>query len=410
MTRKHHWLGIAGLVAILAALGVACGPDDPPEIDLCAGVVCDVDYPGTTCDPTDGVCKCGTDDDRMACMSGQVCVDDPTPTCLHTDCVGKVCDRGQTCDSNDGLCKCGTSTCAGDEECVQNRCVLRNPCSGKSCAEGQVCDPVDGACKCGGELCGDDERCDDGICVADPCKGVYCGPNSVCNPDDRTCHCGSVTGAVCATGEACVLEAGEYFCSNQDVCEDVSCTGDSICDPDDGACRCGGIGESSPICREDQVCVNGACVGGNLCWDEDTRCAAGFKCDPYDGACKCGGDLCTDTQTCMALAEGAFACVAQCDPLTRASCAGAGGSCFVDTALKSSIGYCTAEGSGGNTDSCEVPHDCKSDHTCVAKVCRPICDVRNGSQGNPDCETGPSIHCVQQTGNIGVCYNLGGSP
>lgn len=410
MTRKHRWLGIAGLVAILAALGGACGTEDPEVVNHCAGVVCDVDYPGTTCDPLDGVCKCGTGDNRIQCKSGEICEDDPTPTCLETECVGKVCGQGQTCDPMDGLCKCGTTTCSGAEECVQNRCVLRNPCANKSCAEGQQCDPADGQCKCGGEVCGDDERCDDGICIADPCKGVYCGDNGVCNPDDRSCHCGSITGAVCATGEACVLEGGEYVCAMSDACENVSCTGDSVCDPDDGACRCGGIGPEAPVCHDDQMCVNGACVGGNLCRDEETRCAPGFTCDPWDGICKCGGNVCTESQACMALADDAYACVAQCDPLTRASCPqNTGDSCFVDLALQSSVGYCAKEGNGSNTDACDMPHDCKADHSCLAGVCRPVCDMRLGEMNNPVCtgsQPNPNIRCIQQTGNIGVCFNL----
>src|SRR5690606_10959325 len=107
-------------------LGVACGDDEVKEVNLCEGVVCDVNYPGSTCDPLDGLCKCGTGDDRILCKSGEACEADPTPTCIETACVGVHCDNGQVCDPTDGVCKCGTSTCTGDEECVQNRCVIRN--------------------------------------------------------------------------------------------------------------------------------------------------------------------------------------------------------------------------------------------------------------------------------------------
>lgn len=387
MNSKQRWFAFAAIIALGAALGVACGGGEEEERDLCADVEC-LD-PATTCDPTDGICKCGTGDDRIICKSNEICQAEPDfpPACLQNSCAGVTCDGGETCDPTDGVCKCGAVPCSEGQVCSQNRCVIPDPCVGKLCPEGQTCDPSDGACKCGGEICGEDERCDEGVCVEDPCKGVHCGGLSVCNPDDRACHCGTVTGEVCMTGESCVEENGIFFCDKINPCENVDCPGESICDPNDGACRCGGIGEEYPICRPGQVCYEGECRGGSLC--ADVECAPGFECDPWDGLCKCGGRLCAEDETCMSLGGDAenpvFECVPKCDPLDLTACDD-GMSCYVDFSLRTYTGYCAPTGSTALGDTCNVPHDCGPQSTCLGtaeRACHALCSLANNGSDCP---------------------------
>src|SRR5690554_6353452 len=83
MKSKQHWLAFAAMIALGSALGLACG-DDPEETDLCADVEC-IDA-ATTCDPIDGICKCGTGDDRITCKSNEICQTEPNPACLQDRC------------------------------------------------------------------------------------------------------------------------------------------------------------------------------------------------------------------------------------------------------------------------------------------------------------------------------------
>jgi len=400
MNSLHRWLAIAALSALGSALGVACSEDETKEPDLCEEVRC-LD-PATTCDPTDGICKCGTDDSRIVCKSNEVCqvTGDGIPFCAQDRCVGVVCEKNETCDPTDGVCKCGTSTCSEGEVCRQNRCTVPDPCAGLICPEGQTCDPSDGHCKCGGEVCADNERCDDGVCVEDPCKGVNCAGYNVCNPEDRACHCGTITGEVCQNGESCELEDGEFVCkAGENKCQNVDCPGDSVCDPDDGSCRCGGIGPDYPICADDEVCYLGRCVGGSIC--SKVECEPGFECNPTTGLCECGGELCASDQTCMALDEGSFQCVDRCDPLVFGEC-GEGFVCYVDVRSGATVGYCAPEGNTALGSPCELPHECQSGATCTGSTttaCYAICDTRPGAVRVCD----PGFFCHPQADPIGVC-------
>lgn len=376
MNSKQHWLALAFVVAMGAALGTACGDGEKEKENRCASVQC-LD-PATTCDPADGVCKCGTGEDKIICKSTEICQTEPAPSCLQDRCVGVTCDNGETCDPSDGVCKCGPFTCQDGEVCSQNRCVVPDPCQGLLCPEGQACDPADGACKCGGEICADDQRCDDGLCVKDPCKGVHCGGSSVCNPEDLSCHCGTVTGPVCMTGQSCNEdEFGSHVCDVVDQCVGVSCDGDAVCDPDFGVCRCGGLGPEFPVCKEGQICHMGQCVGGNLCLD--VECLPGFDCNPETGQCECGGRLCAQDETCMTITvEGVqqTQCVRQCDPFATTSVCEAGESCYVDLNIGATVGYCAPTGDKGFDEECEIPQNCAPGYTCLGGVgatCQLVC-------------------------------------
>lgn len=414
MKSKQGWLVFAAIVALGTGLGIACGEDDKSDdVDLCADVVC-IDA-ATTCDPSDGICKCGTGDDRIICKTNEICQTEPHPACLQDHCLGVVCDGGQSCDPTDGICKCGAFPCSEGEVCSQNRCVVPDPCVGRLCPEGQQCDSSDGGCKCGGEICQDDERCDDGICVKDPCKGVHCGGKSVCNPEDRACHCGTVTGEACETGQACIEdENGAFVCKAFNLCEDVNCPGDSVCDPDHGLCRCGGIGEEFPVCKPGQVCHKGQCVGGPQC--EGVECAPGFKCDPNTGDCLCGGRYCAEGETCMALSEDEddYQCVQECDPLGGANeCGGRGSgfSCYIDFHIGSLTGYCAPTGNVGAGNGCTLPHECVEGTTCfgtIEKTCRILCDPTKDKDAycGQDWQLCQQLTFAPYTGEFGICFNF----
>lgn len=178
----------------------------------CTGVACS----GTTvCDPTDGLCKCH----GVVCQSGQACV---CPNVSDAGCAAEVmtcqvsalcsnvrCNNGTTCDPSDGQCKCGgpggpvcasnqicnlgpPPHCAGGQQCV-------NPDGGaKVCAGGTSCDPEDGQCKCGGRggvVCAPAGGNDGGsalaeICVANPVQRSCRRPCDVRSPDcDNGTYC-----------------------------------------------------------------------------------------------------------------------------------------------------------------------------------------------------------------------------
>jgi hypothetical protein len=124
----------------------------------CQGVSC---QNGTTCDPVDGQCKCGGPGGPI-CSAIQICALGPPAKCqggvqcINPDGGSRVCPSGTSCDPEDGLCKCGGRggvVCApaggadgGDdpaEVCVQNpnQQACRRPCDIRSpdCSTGAFC-------------------------------------------------------------------------------------------------------------------------------------------------------------------------------------------------------------------------------------------------------------------------------
>lgn len=128
--------------------------------NLCSTVTCNN---GTTCDPADGQCKCGGPGGPV-CASNQICNLGPPPQCeggeqcAYPDGGAKVCPGGTSCDPEDGVCKCGGRgglVCADAqtddagvqlapaEICVSNPVQLacRRPCkvTDPACADGTYC-------------------------------------------------------------------------------------------------------------------------------------------------------------------------------------------------------------------------------------------------------------------------------
>ena len=151
---------------VLCQSGEACscpagadGGCDPAARSCRPGSACNgVNCPGgTTCDPTDGRCKCGGPGGPV-CAPVQICALGPPAQCQggqqcqNPDGGAKVCGGGTSCDPEDGVCKCGGRggmACAAAnatdpaEVCVSNplQKACHRPCDPRSpeCPSGTYC-------------------------------------------------------------------------------------------------------------------------------------------------------------------------------------------------------------------------------------------------------------------------------
>ena len=414
MNQKLRWLGLAGLMALLAASAVACGGDDDdgndpaPTKTLCDDVACEG---GTTCDPADGACKCGGAGGPI-CHSDEVCVLEPTAACVSNACSLITCERGMSCDPTRGECTCGGAICDEGTFCIDDRCVTGGACAGVACGDGEHCDPADGLCKCGDQVCPFGQRCEDGACVEDRCNGVNCGEGSVCSPDDGLCHCGRADGPVCSTGQTCVGGAEAPACEGHDVCADaaIRCPTGTVCDPTSptGACRCGGIGEAFPVCDADQTCnpERRQCLGGDQC--RNVTCGDGLTCNPENGECTCGGvgrQPCAEGELCVAIG-GEATCTSACNPFAVDPC-GAGKGCFFDEDQREMGTFCAPLGVNPAGPDAECLHatDCQAGYHCAevgdSLKCRAYCHETEKPCGNSSQRCNP----IDPSG-LGFCATI----
>lgn len=394
-------LGRLAKFGALATIGgvflLGCGETEeiikePP----CSGVVCDG---GLSCDPADGLCKCGGADGSF-CREGQYCVTDPSPRCAPLSCEFVSCERGHSCDPQTGTCSCGGSVCEEGEHCIDRRCVTEGLCEDVRCTKGFACDPDDGSCKCDGSICDSHQSCIEGRCADDLCAGVSCTTGTQCNPIDGSCHCGGQEGPICSPVEACIVDAAAELlgdapaeevqaplCIATDHCLGNSCGGGSTCDPKDGACRCGGVGSLFPVCGPGQICLDGECKGGALCErdGEPIECAAGNSCDPFDGLCKCGGAggaICLGSDACVRDERGEAVCAAGCTiELGAANPCGVGEACYLDRHLGHGRSFCAEAGPQGVNEPCSAFNDCRPGFYCSqAEICRRLCRPSEGDR------------------------------
>jgi hypothetical protein len=390
------------ILASLAVGGAACSKSSASG--LCASVQCSE---GSTCDPTEGVCRCGGAGGAV-CATGEAC-DTVTFTCVAIHCEQAGCGNGFSCDRSDGRCKCGPASelCARGETCDPALgCLTGTACAAVSCAQGETCDPADGLCKCGGGVCGADAQCISGVCrpvgtAEGRCVGVACTGGTRCDPADGRCRCGGEGGEICRIGSVC----REARCQAADLCARRNCSGAGCapcpagagCDPSDGLCKCGG--PPGAVCGPNQTCdvQAGQCVGGDPCLGR--TCDGALSCDPEDGLCKCGGlggALCGTDQVCAVIPSGAR-CVTPCDPL-RQDCQGGDG-CFVEGAQA----YCSPPGPLQENDPCENVGDCARGLHCYGspvsptnRICTRYCDP---SASPPPCRL-PQV-CIPMEGEMG---------
>jgi hypothetical protein len=416
MWKNIAWASVAAVV--VGAVTASCG-GGPKNVCLDRNVSCEAPL---TCDPSDGICKCGGRG-GVVCPSGFSC-DPASNTCLSTRCARVDCSDkpGTSCDVLDGLCKCGGTgglVCSDTEDCNPNAkaCVPRINCTQVACPRNQVCDPATGQCMCAGARCSAGQSCSvntDGgkTCVNDACTGVTCTGNNVCDPSDGLCKC---NGVVCQSGEACACPAGsdggcapdQLACRPGNACANVTCSNNTTCDPVDGQCKCGGPG--GPVCASNQICNLGPpaqCQGGAQCTLPDggaKSCAGGTSCDPEDGRCKCGGrggivclpenadggvnpaEICVQNPVQQACRQPCDVRNPNCPPGTY---------CYYDSSAATPAAYCAAPtDSKAEGDACTVATACFSTSPtsrslhCLGLVlgqtgiCRAYCNVADGTQG-----------------------------
>lgn len=325
---------------------------------------------GSTCDPVDGVCKCG----GVPCTGSVCCIsnvcDDP---CAPNPCLGNATEKQcvRNCAHPSGL----GYTCV--DPCLSVTCGPRNP----------VCNHVNGACTCDGAslVCGTTQCCDTGTCDT-PCVPNPCttNPNYRCTVD-------------CA-------QSLDYACSN--FCTGVTCTKpNTVCDPVDGVCKCGGVACSgTSVCCVSNVCddpcspnpcstnpTNRECVRDctqatgyrceNFC-DGVTCAKPNTVCDPADGVCKCGGVACGGTDTCCI----SSVCDDPCSP----------NPCDANPTDKRCVRDCTL-GSGYRCESYCTGVTCTNNLACNPST--GVCGCGSSyvscpGPGNVCCGTFPASTCV----------------
>jgi len=181
---------------------------------LCDSVSCPA---GETCDPDDGICRCGgVGPEHPGCTSGASCV---SGTCVGGDLCAPggapvVCATGQSCDPIDGLCKCGGKdgvVCGEDEGCST---LAGSPACLKRCS------PLASSTGCSR---------DDG-CYLDPeldHQEAYCAPAGMQRLDQG---CNSQTdclsGLFCTRSEVCaqLCDAADVFDACPSIRPDLECS------------------------------------------------------------------------------------------------------------------------------------------------------------------------------------------
>lgn len=315
-------------------------------IDLCADTVCAI--PGTICDPNDGLCKCGLEDQFCAsasfcCVDGTVdgYENDSSERCVSDPCDGDPCN-GQQCVKDcavpDGFfCVDNCADGSGGETVASCATTQRNP----------NCDAATpgGRCWCAPpgvepNICAGTERCvrdvttdSDGVEVGpdgdgsgnvlgcdDPCAPNPCGPLDCvrdglvdkgfrcvdrCTPanlarvTDRNPDCDRMTGDPWC-------EVAARACTPDEVCvRDISTDADGADIGPDGdgssnalgcsANPCAGTPCGELECAEDPTLEKGfRCI--NNCRPEEVGAAAPScsddepnnpDCNPIDGDCSC---------------------------------------------------------------------------------------------------------------------------
>lgn len=392
---RRRGVRAALLAAAVTVSGAACTEAEGPCGESCPT--------GLSCDPTDGLCKCGGAGGAV-CRGGETC-DGTTRTCLAPTCATS-CPAGTACGA-DGACHCGgvlgPACDAGDVCGAFGRCESVDPCAGVSCSGGMVCDASHGGeCRCGtgGPACGAGEQCVGGECRRERCSGVACTGGAECDPADGLCKCGGAGGGVCRAGEAC---GADRRCVRSSRCDGVTCRAGEVCDPTDGKCTCGRLG--GPYCRDDQTCepLAAVCKGGELC--ATVTCTSGLSCDPEDGSCRCGGfggQLCGATEACVGVASGRR-CAKSCTVLGTSSCE-SGSTCRYDVDARLEV--CGHEGTGRDGDSCDEVASCGPGLHCsrpradLSGACRKYC------RSPADCGAGSACSPFTTGATLGVCVTL----
>ena len=191
-----------------------------------------------TCDPADGLCKCGNVASCQNKASGDKCK--PVSGTLQCVCgnMDKSCAgerNGDVCGA-DGTCKCGPD---GNAACPASE-TESNYCD--ATAYDNSSPPKRGVCKCTATLASCSEMT----------TGSYC--DKAANNNEGACKCSASVDA-CVTGETCDIANNACKCGSGS-----SCVG-SLINPTclDNKCQCG-TASSKTECASNQKCINNQCT------------------------------------------------------------------------------------------------------------------------------------------------------
>ena len=242
-----------------------------------AGAACQCDSKcggfGNCCKDYKNICTgCKSD---AVCDDGNPCTTDKcdlkTGACTSTALADAAkCDDGNVCTETD-TCKAGK--CGG----ATKKCTDGNACTFDSCDPLKGCIFPANSAKCDdGNLCTVESVCNNGSCQGAKLK---CNDDKPCTVDSCDAKSGKCTfaprpdGSVCATGDACVIDAKctAGVCDGKAMdCDDGNaCTVDS-CDSKTGKCANVTAADGSACvdgnaCTANDVCTKGKCAGKDAC-------------------------------------------------------------------------------------------------------------------------------------------------
>lgn len=258
-----------------------------------------------------------------------------------------------------------TCACAAGERCTRGNicCTPRTQCPAGSC--GEISDGCGGTVNCGG--CGDGESCTDNVC----CGDVAQCPPGVCGAQITVC--GETLDCSCADGECCV--GGE---DGMGTCRSPSC-------PTDGRCGDGlpdGCGGTLDDCQ---------CPGGLECGELDMCECVPREC-PTDGTCGRLNDGCGGFVDCFVCDDGMLCNEGQC---CKPNCPTDGSCGLVPNGCGGQIMCGCAEGEACVDTQCVTP-ECPESASCGVNVVNGVALSCRGSC--PDGET-----CAQRPDGVYAC-------
>lgn len=394
--------------------------------DRCAGVSCSIS--STVCDPIDGLCKCGTNNqlcptESYCCVDGdvpgygndaaEICVADPCDPspcgalqcikdCVEPDgftcrdnctasridaCLNGNSSRNPECNPMDGSCYCtvgGTpDVCAGSERCISD-------VSGNGAQNSLGCDDPCAPNPCGALACVRDGRLAKGFECVDRCTlpgAPSCGGerNPVCDSSTGACACGDLSAGFDTCNTSSAWNAGE--CCNANTCEqpcnDSSFPNNNPCTDDD---------TTNPTGNGDNTRCSIACADGG----------PDFTCSDPCGPTACGGGNAGSTARnpdCIRQTNNGGRSRCRCiddsdggiENCSGGQCCGSSG-CYDPCAGNP----CAAEAVNKRCEArCSPLDDAIPDYTCEPACTANSCPL-SGSPGEPTCNplTDGSFECL----------------
>ena len=291
-----------------------------------------------------------------------------------------ACDSGGGGDGD----PCRGVVCRRGQECVQGKCVDREPPEPEGCEtnadcmfhpDGEFCDRVTKRCV----ACFTDSHCHPArTCRAGRCEGTVCTTDDDCGADAPFCN---------AAGDACLACLRDDHCEEGFVCRAGACVSERACGTDedcaeptpycvDGICS---------ACRDDGDCPAGqGCAADRIC--RDLSCSTDADCSAFEGR-SCRGGQCR---------------VGECDvseecPDDRPYCVE--NACVRCTSTEGCpAGQACVGGETCEPIACDVLEDCPVGSICEDENCQSaeFCDAEADCLDPrlPHCLEGRCVRCV----------------